>query len=213
MAGTIFESSHLPIRLWSRAIWQIMSQKNGISALGLQRVLGWTITDFPGHKRSVHIADESAIGVAAAHVWRPYDHRIHPQLAGFTARSMLFKGQEGWPEPDRMVPLLMFDSIMRPSATASRQGILYASLQMRIARTAEIVMPTPRTTRHPPPVTILPIFCWRPLLVNGMPMDRDILLLAAEIPTNLRQENPPQFMSAPFYGLPIKAMLCSWYGK
>jgi len=39
-AGTIFEGSHLPMRLWFRAMWQITSQKNGISALGLQRVLG-----------------------------------------------------------------------------------------------------------------------------------------------------------------------------
>lgn len=39
-AGTIFEGSHLPMRLWFRAMWQMTSQKNGISALGLQRVLG-----------------------------------------------------------------------------------------------------------------------------------------------------------------------------
>jgi transposase-like protein len=30
----------LPLTLWFRAMWQITSQKNGISALGLQRVLG-----------------------------------------------------------------------------------------------------------------------------------------------------------------------------
>jgi len=39
-AGTIFQDSHLPLRLWFRAIWQVTSQKNGASALGLQRVLG-----------------------------------------------------------------------------------------------------------------------------------------------------------------------------
>ena len=39
-AGTIFQDSHLPLRLWCRALWQITSQKNGASALGLQRVLG-----------------------------------------------------------------------------------------------------------------------------------------------------------------------------
>src|ERR1039457_843774 len=32
--------SHLPLTIWFRAIWQVTSQKNGISALGLQRVLG-----------------------------------------------------------------------------------------------------------------------------------------------------------------------------
>jgi hypothetical protein len=39
-AGTIFQDSHLPLSTWLRAIWHVVSQKNGISALGLQRVLG-----------------------------------------------------------------------------------------------------------------------------------------------------------------------------
>jgi transposase-like protein len=39
-AGTIFDRSHLPLTTWFRAMWQMTSQKNGISALGLQRVLG-----------------------------------------------------------------------------------------------------------------------------------------------------------------------------
>jgi len=40
MAGTIFQDSKLPLVLWFRAMWQVTSQKNGISALGLQRTLG-----------------------------------------------------------------------------------------------------------------------------------------------------------------------------
>ena len=39
-AGTIFQDSHLSLQLWFRAIGHITSQKNGASALGLQRVLG-----------------------------------------------------------------------------------------------------------------------------------------------------------------------------
>ncbi len=39
-AGTIFQDSHLSLTIWFRAMWQVTSQKNGISALGLQRVLG-----------------------------------------------------------------------------------------------------------------------------------------------------------------------------
>ena len=39
-AGTIFQDSRIPLRLWFMAIWQVVSQKHGISALGLQRVLG-----------------------------------------------------------------------------------------------------------------------------------------------------------------------------
>jgi transposase-like protein len=39
-AGTIFQDSHLPLTVWFRAVWQVTSQKSGVSALGLQRVLG-----------------------------------------------------------------------------------------------------------------------------------------------------------------------------
>jgi len=49
-AGTVFQDSKLPLTLWFRAMWQITSQKNGVSAIGLQRVLGlgsyktaWTV--------------------------------------------------------------------------------------------------------------------------------------------------------------------------
>jgi len=40
IAGTIFHRTRLPLRLWFRAIWYVTSQKNGASALGVQRVLG-----------------------------------------------------------------------------------------------------------------------------------------------------------------------------
>jgi transposase-like protein len=40
MAGTIFQASKLALTVWFRAMWQVTSQKNGVSALGLQRVLG-----------------------------------------------------------------------------------------------------------------------------------------------------------------------------
>ncbi len=39
-AGTIFQNSRLPLTLWFRAMWYVVSQKNGVSALGVQRVLG-----------------------------------------------------------------------------------------------------------------------------------------------------------------------------
>ena len=39
-AGTIFEGTRRPLRLWFRAMWLVTSEKHGISALGLQRQLG-----------------------------------------------------------------------------------------------------------------------------------------------------------------------------
>lgn len=40
IAGTIFQDTAKPLRIWFRAMWYVVSQKNGVSALGLQRVLG-----------------------------------------------------------------------------------------------------------------------------------------------------------------------------
>lgn len=39
-AGTIFHRTRTPLTVWFAAAWQLTSQKHGISALGLQRVLG-----------------------------------------------------------------------------------------------------------------------------------------------------------------------------
>jgi hypothetical protein len=39
-AGTIFHRSKLPLTTIFRALWWIVAQKNGVSAVGLQRVLG-----------------------------------------------------------------------------------------------------------------------------------------------------------------------------
>ena len=39
-AGTIFQDTRTPLQVWFRAMWWVTTQKNGASALGLQRVLG-----------------------------------------------------------------------------------------------------------------------------------------------------------------------------
>ena len=39
-AGTLLAGTRKPLRLWFQAIWYVTSQKHGVSALGLQRVLG-----------------------------------------------------------------------------------------------------------------------------------------------------------------------------
>lgn len=40
-AGTIFHGSRLPLASWFAAIWYVVNQKQGVSALGMQRVLGF----------------------------------------------------------------------------------------------------------------------------------------------------------------------------
>lgn len=39
--GTIFEQSNKPLTLWYRVIWLMIAQKNGISAKGVQRIMGF----------------------------------------------------------------------------------------------------------------------------------------------------------------------------
>ncbi len=39
-AGTIFQDTRKPLQMWFKAIWYVTNQKHGISALGLQRILG-----------------------------------------------------------------------------------------------------------------------------------------------------------------------------
>jgi transposase-like protein len=38
--GSLFADTHLPLSLWFEAIWHVVEQKSGASALGVQRVLG-----------------------------------------------------------------------------------------------------------------------------------------------------------------------------
>jgi hypothetical protein len=40
-AGTLFDKSQLGLLKWFKAIWYVVNQTNGVSALGLQRVLGF----------------------------------------------------------------------------------------------------------------------------------------------------------------------------
>ena len=40
IAGTLFEGTRKTLVLWFRAIWWVTSQKNGASALGVQRIIG-----------------------------------------------------------------------------------------------------------------------------------------------------------------------------
>jgi transposase-like protein len=39
-AGTIFQDSHIPLTVIFQAMWYVVCQKNGVSALGLQEILG-----------------------------------------------------------------------------------------------------------------------------------------------------------------------------
>jgi transposase-like protein len=38
--NTLFQDTHKPLRLWFEAMWYVVNQKSGVSALGLQKALG-----------------------------------------------------------------------------------------------------------------------------------------------------------------------------
>ena len=61
--GSIFESSHAPLRLWLQAIYLICSSKKGISTRQLQRTLGVAMNTawFMGH-RIRHAMDPGSTG-------------------------------------------------------------------------------------------------------------------------------------------------------
>jgi transposase-like protein len=40
-SGTIFQDTRKPLQVWFRAMWYVTNQKQGVSALGLQRMLGF----------------------------------------------------------------------------------------------------------------------------------------------------------------------------
>ena len=48
-AGTIFQDTRKPLVDWFRAMYWLVSQNNGASALGLQAVLDWEVTRRHGH--------------------------------------------------------------------------------------------------------------------------------------------------------------------
>src|SRR6266480_316466 len=61
--GTIFESSHIPLRLWLQAIFLIASSKKGISSNQLHRTLGCTLKSawFMSHRIREAMKDDGAI--------------------------------------------------------------------------------------------------------------------------------------------------------
>jgi transposase-like protein len=62
--GTVFESSHVPMRVWLQAIYLVCSSKKGISSRQLQRTLGGSMKTawFLGHRIREMMSDSSGTG-------------------------------------------------------------------------------------------------------------------------------------------------------
>lgn len=84
-AGTIFQDTRKPLRLWFRAMWYVTNQKQGVSALGLQRFLGlgsyrtawsWlhklrTAMVRPGRDRLSGVVEVDETYIGGAHTGKP----------------------------------------------------------------------------------------------------------------------------------------------
>ena len=94
IAGTIFEKTRTPMRSWFAAAWYVTNQKHGVSALGLQRVLGlggyqtaWTMLHRlrramvrPGRERlsGVVEVDETHVGGVGRNTKKPHKVSSRP---------------------------------------------------------------------------------------------------------------------------------------
>lgn len=104
-AGTIFEKTRTPLRSWLAAVWYIINQKQGVNALGLQRVLGlgsyqtaWTMLHRlrramirPGRERLSGLVevDESIIGRSLTARSRKKSKRKRKPRQLLTSRSVI----------------------------------------------------------------------------------------------------------------------------
>jgi transposase-like protein len=89
LSGTLLQDTHLPLMVWYRAMWFIVTQKYGANALGLQRLLdisyptSWTLLHKlrramvrPGRERlsgTVEVDETYMIALQKPLVFKNYD--------------------------------------------------------------------------------------------------------------------------------------------
>jgi hypothetical protein len=136
-AGTLFQDTRKPLRLWFQAMWYVTNQKQGVNALGLQRLLGlgsyrtaWTWLHKlrramvrPGRDRlpgTVEV-DETFIGGPRPGKRGPGSGREGPGPGG---------GSGGWQE-DRSYPLAPITDASGPTLEAAIAGMIAPGSRVR----------------------------------------------------------------------------------
>ena len=116
-AGTLFEKTHKPLRVWFKALWSVTSQKTGTSALGLQRVLGLGSYETAWlwlHKLHRAVQGQEQRGQATQNMPRP--ELRFPGWRRFDRFGQDFAGFVFLPEPQGQHPERSFRlAQMRPS--------------------------------------------------------------------------------------------------
>jgi transposase-like protein len=111
-AGTIFEGTRIPLTQWFRAAWLVMSEKNGMSALGLKRQLGigsyetsWSML----HKLRIAMVDPSRSKLrGVVEVDETFIGGVKAGVGGRGAagKVLVAVAVERFPNPKRGVPAL-----------------------------------------------------------------------------------------------------------
>ena len=128
IAGTIFQGTRIPLSVWFRAIWWVVSQKNGASALGLQRVLGlgsyrtaWTWL----HKlrRAMVRPGRDRVSERSRSRWRRGRRHLGKKaLVVIAAAGPGGSGCSGWPTADSL--LTFVQHAVQPGSVVITDGLV-----------------------------------------------------------------------------------------
>jgi hypothetical protein len=109
-AGTIFAGTRTPLVSWFAVIWYLVNQKHGVSALGLQRVLGFgsyqTAWAWLHKLRRAMVIPGRELLTGAVEVDESYSAR-----AGPAPRAVASSASRSWRSPSRI-------AVRRPGACA-----------------------------------------------------------------------------------------------
>ena len=96
--GTIFESSHVPLRLWLQAIHLICSHKKGISANQIHRTLGVTLKTawFIAHRIREAMRDGGLSPLGGGGGTVEIDETVQGRIEGAPSRKNIKGGRSGY---------------------------------------------------------------------------------------------------------------------
>lgn len=139
--GTIFESSHVPLRLWLQAIFLIASSKKGISSNQLHRTLGVTLKTawFMGHRirEAMRVSAPAAFGEGGGTVEVDETFIGQDQVR----KRQGFKKSRGYQHKQKVLSLVDRSSGQARSTVVedTRMSTVVPILKENIAREAHVI--------------------------------------------------------------------------
>ena len=135
--GTLFQDTHKPLRFWFEAMWYVVNQKNGVSALGLQKALGFgcyqTAWEWlhklrramvrPGRDKLSGLVEVDETFVGGVHSGK--------RGRGAEGKSLVFIAAEEAPQGIGRVRLSILDSAAGEALAKAVQGSIAVGSQVR----------------------------------------------------------------------------------